>query len=115
MMTELLEKAFGVTGNQARLAVKFTPYEADSLIGAEIHFVPSVRDASQDLFVLSVWADNNGVPGTLLYEDNLLFPKSPIYETTTNKFWRYYFVDTAKVSVNAEHSILAGDSLMGSQ
>ncbi len=99
------EKAFGITGDQARLAIRFTPYEADSVIGAEIHFVPSVRDASLDLFVLSVWADNNGVPGELLYQDNLLFPKSPIYETSNNKFWRYYFVDQTKVPVNGTFHI----------
>ncbi|MBU2018883.1 MAG: T9SS type A sorting domain-containing protein [Bacteroidetes bacterium] len=94
------ERAYGPTGNQARLAIRYTPYEADSLIGALIHFVPSVVDATKSLFVLTVWADNNGKPGSVLYEDNLFFPKQPIYETSPNGFTQYFFKDTLKVRVN---------------
>lgn len=94
------EKAYGVTGVQARLAIKYIPYEADSLIGAAIHFVPSVQDVSNKLFVITVWADNGGVPGQVLYEDNLFFPRQPLYETSPNKFVNYFFLDTVKVPVS---------------
>jgi hypothetical protein len=94
------ERAYGPTGNQARLAIQYTPYESDSLIGALIHFVPSVIDATKSLFVLTVWADNNGKPGSVLYEDNLFFPKQPIYENAPNRFTQYFFEDTLKVKVN---------------
>jgi hypothetical protein len=40
------EAAFGPTGTQARLAVQFDAYEADSLIGVAFNFVPSVIDVS---------------------------------------------------------------------
>lgn len=99
------EAAYGPTGEQARLAVRFEPYEADSLIGANIHFVPSVNDVSNSLFLLTVWEDNGGIPGNVLYEDDLFFPKQPVYESARDKFFRYYFTDTAKVAVSGSFFI----------
>lgn len=94
------ELAYGPTGNQARLAIQYTPYEADSLIGAYIHFVPSVTDVSNNLFLLTVWADDNGQPGQVLYEDDAFFPRTPVYEYARNIFTEYYFEDTVKIPVN---------------
>lgn len=99
------ERAYGPTSAQARLAIQYTPYEADSLIGAMIHFVPSVVDASNSLFVLTVWADNNGQPGSVIYEDDLFFPKEPVYEEVPNRFTRYFFKDSVKVPVNGRFYI----------
>lgn len=99
------EAAFGPTGPQARLAIEFNGYQPDSLIGINIHFVPSVTDVSNKLFLLTVWDDNNGVPGTILYEDNAFFPNSPIYGNETNLFHTYYFSDTMKVPVGEKFHI----------
>ena len=93
------ESAYGPTGVQARLAIKYTPYEADSLIGARIHFVPSVNDVSNKLFLLTVWDDDNGVPGNVIYEDDVFFPRQPIYASDRDIFKEYYFIDTQKVHV----------------
>jgi hypothetical protein len=93
------EAAFGPTGTQARLAIQFDAYEADSLLGVAFHFVPSVTDVSSKLFLLSVWSNENGHPGQLLYEDDVFFPRSPIYGNDRNVFVNYYFTDTQKVSV----------------
>lgn len=93
------ELAYGPTGNQARLAIKYTPYEADSLIGAYIHFVPTVTDVSNNLFLLTVWDDNNGQPGNVLYEDNAFFPRTPVYEYDRNIFTEYYLEDTLKLPI----------------
>ena len=93
------EAAFGPTGVQARLAVEFNAYEADSLVGVSFHFVPSVTDVSAKLFLLSVWSNDNGQPGTLLYEDDVFFPRSPLYGEERGIFVPYYFTDTQKVSV----------------
>ncbi len=93
------EAAFGPTGTQARLAIQFDAYEADSLLGVAFHFVPSVIDVSSKLFLLSVWSNENGHPGQLLYEDDVFFPRSPIYGNDRNVFVNYYFTDTQKVSV----------------
>ena len=99
------EAAFGPTGQQARLAIEFNGYQPDSLIGVNIHFVPSVIDVSNKLFLLTVWDDNNGVPGAILYEDDAFFPNSPIYGNETNLFHTYYFSDTLKVPVGEKFHI----------
>ena len=94
------ERAYTFTGAQARLAMRFVPYEADSVIGASIHFTPTVVNAQGDLFALTIWADNNGEPGAVLYEDNLFFPKEVKYDLGNNRFVNYFFDDTARVPVS---------------
>jgi len=94
------ELAYGTTGAQSRLAIQYTPYEADSLIGVMIHFVPSVVDVSDKLFLLTVWDDNNGKPGNVLYEDDIFFPRSPEYKFQRNIFTYYFLADTMKLPIN---------------
>lgn len=94
------EAAYGPTGVQARLAIKYHAYEADSLIGVSIHFVPSVTDVSNKLFLLKIWEDNNDVPGNILYEDDVFFPRQPEYGYNRNEFTNYYFKDLVKVGVD---------------
>lgn len=94
------EQAYGPIGNQSMLAIKYTPYEADSLIGVMMHFVPTVTDVSQNLFLITVWNDGGGVPGSVLYQDGVFFPRQPQYQYDENVFTTYYFLDTMKVAVN---------------
>ena len=94
------ELAYGPTGVQARLAIQYVAYEADSLLGVDIHFVPSVTDVSNNLFLLTVWGDNNGEPGEVLYEDNLFVPRTPEYEYAQNTFKSYMFPDDSLVPVD---------------
>lgn len=94
------EAAFGPTGIQSRLAISYEAYEPDSLIGIAMHFVPSVTDVSNKLFLMTVWADDGtGNPGQVLYEDDIFNTRSPIYGTNQNMFIKYYFPDTMKVAV----------------
>lgn len=95
------EAAFGPTGVQARLAIHFDAYESDSLIGVDLCFVPSVNDVSDKLFLLTVWEDDNGEPGAVLYEDDVFNPRSPVYSDSKNKFLSYFFIDTMKVPVES--------------
>ena len=94
------EAAFGPTGSQARLAVRFDAYEADSLIGVSFQFVPSVVDVSNKLFLLTVWSENDDEPDQILYEDDVFNPRNPIYPIGDEQFVTYYFLDTIKVPVN---------------
>ncbi|MCR9172278.1 MAG: T9SS type A sorting domain-containing protein [bacterium] len=94
------EAAYGTTGIQSRLAIQYTPYEADSILGLAMHFVPSVNDVSNNLFLLTVWDDNNGQPGNVIYEDNVFFPRTPSYNYGYNMFSYYFFEDTVRVPVN---------------
>ena len=93
------EAAYGPTGNQARLAIQYTGYEDDSLIGVMMHFVPTVQDVSNKLFLLTVWSDNGGQPGTVIYEDELFFPRQPVYKNTRNGFNTYYLKDTVRLPI----------------
>ncbi|MDX1651287.1 MAG: T9SS type A sorting domain-containing protein [Brumimicrobium sp.] len=95
------EKAYGVTGEQALLAYQFNAYQPDSLVAIQMHFVHSVVDVSNNLFLLSVWDDAGGEPGNLLYEDEFFLPRQPKYTSARNKFTYYYFKDTAKVAVGS--------------
>lgn len=93
------EKAYGVIGEQSLLAVKFKAYQPDSLVAVQIHFVPTVEDVSQNLFLLTVWNDNNGKPGDTLYQDLFYYPQQPVYTHGPNQYKTYYFRDTQKVAV----------------
>lgn len=93
------EAAYGINGNQARLAYKFEMLEEDSLVAVQMHFVPTVYDHSDKIFLLTVWNDNNGVPGQLLYQDNFFFPSMPEYRHDRNIFTTYFFQDSIKIAV----------------
>lgn len=94
------EKAYGVTGVQSLLAYQFNAYQPDSLVGIQIHFVPSVVDVSNNLFLLTVWNDNNGKPGSVIYEDEFFYPRQPVYTHGRNVFKTYFFKDTMRVGVD---------------
>ena len=94
------ELAYGPQGAQSRLAIKYTPYEADSIIGARIHFVPTVNDVTGKLFQLTIWEDNGGVPGAVLYQDNLFSLRQPSYGYGRNSFVDYYTEGMTKVPVS---------------
>ncbi len=94
------EAAYGVIGAQARVACRFVPYEADTLLGVKMHWVPTVHDWSNKLFILTVWADDNGKPGTVLYEDDFINPHTPIYGDDRGVFVDYYLTDTRLALLN---------------
>lgn len=87
------ELAYGISQIQGRVALKFQPYQADTLLGVRMCFVPTVKDLSNKLFLLSVWGDNNGVPGAVLYEDQFFYPRSPIYEDERGVYTDYLLKD----------------------
>ena len=99
------EKAYGVFGIQSELAYQFEAYQPDSLIAVLIHFVPTVVDVSNNLFLLAVWDDNDGKPGKKIYEDEFFFPKQPKYLNGKNTFYAYYFRDKMKVAVDEKFYI----------
>jgi hypothetical protein len=50
--------------------------------------------------LLTVWADDNGKPGEILYEDDFFFAREPEYATTQNGFVTYYLKDTMKLKID---------------
>ncbi len=93
------EAAYGPTGTQSNLAVKFIPYEADSLLGIMISFVEAATNVSNKLFLLTVWDDNNGKPGNILYRDNVFSPRQPKYGDNINQFHTYFMSDEENDSI----------------
>ena len=94
------EAAYGTTGNQSSLAVRFEAYEKDSLLGIMTSFVKSAVDVSNNLFLLTVWSDNNGIPGSIIYQDDIFFPRTPQYVDSNNGFYTYFFKDDIKLPVD---------------
>jgi len=94
------EAAYGITGSHGLLAYKFTAYEEDTLTGILMHFVPSVDDVSGSVFLLTVWDDNAGSPGTIIYQDDYFNTSSPEYEGSLNGFRYYTFQDGISVKVS---------------
>ena len=99
------EAAYGIIGKQSNLAVQFSPYESDSIIGIQTCFVESANDVSKKLFLLSIWNDNNGIPGDIIYEDDLYSPRTPIYNSGKNSFYTYYFKDNKKIKIDGKFYI----------
>lgn len=87
------EVAYGIQGSNSMLAYEFNAYEADTLTGILMHFVPSVNDVSGNIMLLSVWDDNNGEPGDLLYQDDFFLPHFPSYGGSKNEFKYYEFLN----------------------
>ena len=96
------EVAYGIQGSNSQLAYEFNAYEADTLSGILMHFVPTVTDVSSNVMLLTVWSDNGGVPDQILYQDNFFQPHFPTYGGSKNEFRYYEFVNPdypSKISV----------------
>lgn len=94
------EAAYGPTGALALLAYKFETLEPDSLLGVYIGFVPSVTDVSTYEFVLTIWDDDNGEPGNVIYEDDAFDPRYPEFPWEKNGLRYYALQDSLKLYVD---------------
>lgn len=93
------ETAYGFEVYNARLAYKFDTYEADSLAGILMKFIPSNEDISNNIFLLTIWADDNGQPGEIIYQDSYFQPHTPNYAGNKNQYQYYKFNNNEFVSV----------------
>lgn len=84
------ELAYGPTGAQSRLAIQYEPYEADTIIGVTMCFVPTVANVLNSLFQVTIWADNNGQPGAVIYEDGGFNLRQPSYGYGRNGLTTYW-------------------------
>ncbi|MFN3917664.1 MAG: T9SS type A sorting domain-containing protein [Flavobacteriales bacterium] len=82
------EAAYGIIGTGSRVAYKFHTPVADTIRAIKIHFVSSVYNASNDPFILTVWGNNNGQPGGVLMENDLML-FSPYYGIGVDEFVEY--------------------------
>lgn len=96
------EAGYGLSPDGSMLAYRFKLNTPDTLRGVQMFFNRTINNASQRNFKLVVWADNNGVPGTVLYKtDNFL---KPLYDgSSLNKFITYLIENDNPLILDNEH------------
>lgn len=82
------ESGYGLYGEgtqNGKVAVKFTNFKADTLVGVYMYFNRIVHDPNNPnrYFKLAVWDDNNGKPGQLIYEQENV---KPLFTNELNRF-----------------------------
>lgn len=90
------EKGYGISGQgtaNASLAYKFEPYMTDTLFGVYIYFNRTQNDGNVKYFYLTVWQDDNGVPGDTIVSR---LGVRPAFLNEINGYV-YYPLDTAVV------------------
>lgn len=83
------ENGYGLYGEgtqNGRVAVKYSSYESDWLVGVYIYFNRTFNDANLKYFKLAVWDDNNGKPGNIIYEK---LGVKPEFTDSLNRFSLY--------------------------
>ena len=90
------EKGYGLSGQgtaNASLAYRFEPYMTDTLFGVYIYFNRTQGDGNVKYFYLTVWEDNNGIPGDTIVSR---LGVRPSFLNEINGYV-YYPLDTAVV------------------
>lgn len=83
------ETAFGLSTLNGQMAEKYTSTVADTLRYIDIYFNPIMSNANLYTFLLNVWSDNSGTPGTAIFtSDTTLYPDYT--QTGQNQFIRYF-------------------------
>lgn len=80
------EAGYGLTVNSAKAAYKFKLNAADTLRSVQMFFNRVVNDVNQIYFYLTIWGDNGGVPGSILYQQSGVRPE---FEPGFNSFYTY--------------------------
>lgn len=69
------ENGFGLTPAESMLAYKFSLNTPDTLRAVNMYFNRTLDNANVQYFWLSVWNDNGGKPGSVIYEQNSMRPQ----------------------------------------
>lgn len=90
------ENGYGLTGGSTstgKVAYRFFSYRKDTLRGVQMYFNSTYNNANNQGFYITVWEDNNGVPGEIIYQSEST--QTPIQSDSLNKFVSYVITDTA--------------------
>jgi hypothetical protein len=97
------ENSYGIYGEGSKygmVAIKYHSYLNDSLKAIKIYFNRTYKDLSRLYdpemiqFNLKVWSDNNGKPGSVLYQK---FGLVPTFRDSLNKFTQYSIDEKLKI------------------
>jgi len=80
------EAGYGLSTPNGKLAYQFTLNTDDTLQSVQMYFNQTIGNANQRYFYLTVWDDNNGVPGNIIYEKS---GKRPEFDDQLFKFQTY--------------------------
>ncbi len=89
------EAGYGLSTPTALLAYQFHVDTPDSLQSIEMYFNQTLGNANQQYFFLTVWDDNNGKPGNIIYEKS---GKRPQFKNELFKYYTYVLDHAIKVS-----------------
>jgi hypothetical protein len=82
---------FGVGTSTGKVAMQFYCFASDSLRGVYMYFNHTINNVNENnKFKLTVWSDDNGVPGEILYTQNAT---KPTYSDSLNQFVAYKFTE----------------------
>jgi len=80
------ESGYGLFGEgtlNAMVAQQFYNYKDDYLVGIMIYFNRSYQDANNIPFKITIWNDDNGKPGKIIYQKSIT---RPIFPDSLNQF-----------------------------
>jgi len=89
------ENGYGLSPSGSMLAYAFQLNVADTLRAVDMFFNQTYENASQQYFYLTLWNDNNGVPGDIINQDLYIKPE---FEAELNKFHTYIFAQPLVLS-----------------
>ena len=89
------EAGYGLSTPNGRLAYKFTLAAEDTLQSVQMYFNQTIGNANQKYFYLTVWNDDNGQPGEILYEKS---GKRPEFDDMLFKYYTYELEEELPVS-----------------
>ena len=84
------EAGYGLSPAGAMLAYKFRLLTPDTLRGVRLFFNKVVHNYNEKPFHITVWNDNNGKPGLILYQKKNVIP---VFTDGFNNFFDIYFTD----------------------
>jgi hypothetical protein len=89
---------YGVGTSHAFLAYKFKVLKGDTLRAMKVFFNRTNTEANRKYFILTIWDDNNGAPGNIIYQQTGYRPE---FHDSLNAFITYK-LDTAIYIDSAE-------------
>jgi hypothetical protein len=87
------EAGYGVKSDKGKVAIQITMPDGvnDTLTSVYFHFNPVIYDRSAERFRLSVWEDNGGEPGDLIYENSSI--STPTYPKEGVNYFQRLWLD----------------------
>jgi hypothetical protein len=82
------ENGFGLSPAGSKLAYKFALNSPDTLRAVNMFFNRTLDNSNVQYFWLTVWNDNNGQPGSIIYEQNSM---RPVFGDSLNQYLTYEF------------------------